>query len=452
MLNRTINEAKNIFRDKNLLIKYLAILGTALFFASDFRSAIFVRIFEKILPLDNEWIVNIVSFIPLILSLPLILKRKEKTKIFLIIYGICLVYFAISILLHLDSIYYYFRYKYGVQKVFLPTSGLFTFLYLSVLYDKKDYSDLFKVFALSAILLFAITVLQFLAAQHRGYWLYTNYKGLETKITYSLAFGFNASFVANMFLAMYFYCKKKILLMPVAISYAMAIIAGSRMALLLPPAFIGLYFIYLLINFKKYKKELLTALFGLLTIVLVFGGIYTYNSFKYKGIVEKKASETKTIKQKSLKSPPRNISIFKSGEAFKDNGREKIHKLVWKGLKGKEFFGLGAYGDRPFVAKKYIWGHSHGIHVEMLSNLGIFLSVPFVLLLANTFFSMIMKKRTYALIVYFMFVGTSTLLLTSLSFWREFYLWGCLAMAFLVMEKNDYWIIKLINLFRHNKR
>ena len=119
--------------------------------------------------------------------------------------------------------------------------------------------------------------------------------------------------------------------------------------------------------------------------------------------------------------------------------------MSFEGIKTSPILGLGAYGDRPWVSKQFIWGHSHNFILEVWSNLGLILGIPFGLLLLNTFMSMLTKKKDFIVVFYIIYVGISAIHMTSLSFWLVGYIWAILAFAFIKMDRKEFWFNRLIN-------
>ncbi|MDO4779068.1 MAG: hypothetical protein Q4A42_05900 [Tissierellia bacterium] len=486
-------EIKSRKWDKETLFRFLAIIGGVLFFAHELNIAIFVRIFT-LFKIENSIAVTITSFIPIILSVPLLTKRYRKLKIFYIIYLAIFLYFLVSILLNLESLEYYIRPKYGIHRVFFPSGGIFSIYYILLLYDKDNKSDILVLFILSALAIFAIGSLQFIAAKYRGYWVFENMKGNIGKLSYSLDFGFGMAFAINLFLGMAFIRNKNSYMALALMGYYMIITDGNRMSIVLPVAVTLLFIIYFsvngFINKLDLKKDLIKAVLILMSLIIVFAMTFIFRQlgitwipalaiiltlfllfFAVVRIVEKFNSKKNIVKsivvitllavvvssvfllkqkqasnnekRNNLKTKTRTIEMLSSGNIFYDNARKEIHGLVWSGLKNHPIIGLGAFGDRPLVAPKYIWGHSHGIHMELWSNLGLLFGLPFIIYLVNTFFVILFKNKNFDTIMYFVFVGTASLHLTSLSFWIEYYIWGLIAFSILSMNRNDYWIAKI---------
>ncbi len=476
---RTFETYGDVFKNKDTLFRLLAVFGMALFFANELNVAIFVRIFELI-GFGNQTAVWISYFIPFILTIPLLAKRFRQLKVFYWIFGLTLAYFCISMLFNLENLFYFVRPGYGMQKVFLPAGGVFSVYYINLLYDKDSSADLLNGFYLSGLGLFAISALQYIAAFQRGYWLSESSTGEIIQLGYSLTFGVNMAFAMNLLLCIYFCSNKKWLLLPVFIGNFMIFTDGNRMSLVLPFLYVILYFFYLLIQKEKPFKSVALPV---LTLLLAVFSVFLFTRYAEKS-ANKKAEEMTTVHETEAAenskpdeatnihaeentensqtekadneflgnvSKSRNLDKIFSGKVLESNSRGDIHRLVREGLKKSPFWGLGAFGDRPLVAPKYFWGHSHGIHYEIWSNLGIFLGVPFVLLLMNTFFAFYKKKKGFYNAVYFAFVGTAAIHLTSLSFWLAPYIFSIIGLSILVLDKEDFWAVKIIGKFKNKK-
>lgn len=452
----TQNKIRFIVNDKELLFRMLAILGGALFFANQLNTAIFVRVFT-LLRIPEPIPVYLTAFIPFLLSIPLLTRRYKQMKIFLVIYLIVFIYFVLSILFNLEDLQFYFRPAYGVEKVFIPSGGIFAIYYILLLYRKNDYSDLKTLMLLSAVFIFAISVMQFGMAKYRGHWLIGNSDGELIKSSYSMVFGFNMALAVNLFIAYSFIRNQKIYLLPAAIGYSTIMTDGNRMAIVLPVFGLLIMGVYMIIDALRRHVKVTriltkTAVYILgLVLVFVLTSQMTYmqiESAKRQAEINKNNNQNEETKDEIIIS--RNIQMLESGSIMFDNSRDEIHSYVLKGVKESPILGLGAFGDRPLVVPHFIWGHSHGIHLELWSNLGILFGLPFVLYLANTFFAAFTKKKHFLILIYLAFVGTAALHLTSWSFWLEYYIWAAIGLSILFMKKEDYWAYKLYKAIKRN--
>lgn len=432
-----------IFNDSLELKRFLAMIGAILFFARDFNIALFVRVFEFI-GFDNKMATLLQSFIPLVLALPLLIEKFNKAKLFFIVYLIVLSYFFISIIANPINYDYYFINFYGVDKVFRPSGGMFAILFITLLYDKEDNFYLYYTFLLTAILLGTLSLFQYIAASIRGYWTTINYIGEEIKINYSLTFGFNVAFMVNLFSAFYIFTKKKIFIIPIVLGYIGIIEAGNRMSLVLPLIFVFLYFIYTLINTIKNKTKTAnisemkrTSFIGII-LVITFLIVFIFHSTNYKN-----AGDTDIGGKNIGSEESRNLNLLGSGNILESNGRKEIRKASIRGIKTSPILGLGAYGDRPYVQKYHQAGYSHNFFIEVWSNFGMVLGIPLIIYLLNTFVFMLNQKKSFILVIYFSFLATAALHMTSLSLWIAIYLWTLIGISIVLMEKEDYWFYRL---------
>lgn len=429
--------------DKEELYKLLACIGSVLFFANDFNTALFVRIF-KMIGFNHDASIMLKSTMPLLFALPLSIKRLNKIKPFLIIYISMIIYFGITMIFNPNIIKYYFIDMYGVDRVFLPSGGVFAILFITLLYDKKDKSYLYYTFLFTAILIGGLSLLQYIAASIRGYWTTTNYIGEEIKINYSLTFGFNVALMVNIFSAFYIFTKKKIFIIPIVLGYMGIIEAGNRMSLVLPLMFVFLYFIYTLINIIKNKsrheniKDMKRVIFLGLILTLTFIIIFVFHSLYYE-----KSGDINIGGENIQSEESRNLNLFETGNILEKNGRDRITKASMRCISSSPILGLGAYGDRQCVFPVHHVGFSHNFFLEVWSNLGIILGIPLAIYLLNTLIFMLNQKKSFILVIYFSFLATAALHMTSLSFWMAFYLWTLIGISIVLMNKEDYWFYKL---------
>lgn len=456
MLISTRKYLSKALNDKEELYKLLACIGAVLFFAKDFNTALFVRIFEFI-GFDNDTAIILKAFIPLIFALPLTIKRFDKSKTFFKIYLIIAIYFAISFVLKPNNIEFFFIDMYGIDKVFLPSGGVFAILFINLLYDKEDYSYLYYTFLVTALLIGALSILQYISAAMRGYWTTTNYIGEEIKINYSLTFGFNVALMINIFSAFYMFTKKKIFLIPIVIGYMGIIEAGNRMALALPLMFVFVYFVYSLINLFKNKSDAenkkdlkrIIALGFIFVITFAFLFVINFISIKMSGDLDEDINIKDEISGENIKDDKsRNLNLLGSGNILEQNGRDRISKASMRCIKSSPILGKGAYGDRECVFPVHHVGFSHNFFLEVWSNLGLLLGIPLAIYLLNTLIFMLNQNKSFILLIYFSFLATAVLHMTSLSFWIAFYLWTLIGISIVLMKKEDYWIYNLYRKIR----
>ena len=271
-MTEKIDRVRDYPKLKDGWIRILALLAAGLFIGHELNIAFFVRLFT-FLGVRHELAVTVTSFIPFILSIPLMVKRFRRVRPFIIIYLSVMVFFAITVLLNPEARDIYFRPAYGIHKVFVPSGGIFALYYILLMYDKDDKSDLVNMLFLGASLLFLISIFQYGMAQVRGYWLTEGASGSELRINYSLVYGFNMSLVICIFTGLWFYRKKLGYLIIALFSYYTILTDGNRMSIILIFSFLFLLLIHNIVNKLKYKetfKPLIRNLMGILAFVLVF--------------------------------------------------------------------------------------------------------------------------------------------------------------------------------------
>jgi hypothetical protein len=399
----------------------LAIIGAVLYYSVDFNRAVFVRFFE-LFYINNETATTLSSFIPLLLVLPLLNRRRSALCRFTVFYLLVATYFAVSILLNVDNWQYYFRPQFGVHRVFRPDSGIFAIFFILVL-GKKRLIEI--TLQLTTFIMFVMHSMQFLRATTRGYWLYINQFGQEDHLSYSLEFGFGMAFVVVLCMYFGFTSKRRLYYLFSLLGYLMIIKAGNRMALILPFVFLILWFLHKKMSVCRNNacriRFLLNFIFkGVIVVITLF-------------LVLKLLMDYSHVLGLDLSSS-RNVSMIIDGTFLADNGRTHIRQLVWEGLKHRPLLGLGAFGDRPLVAPVYIWGHSHSFIFEVWSNLGLLFGIPFAFVLFYGWFRFTFCRKAFYSNLFLVFFSISFLHLTSLSFWLTPYIWSCFAL--LILERD----------------
>ncbi|PKK39783.1 hypothetical protein ABB02_00835 [Clostridiaceae bacterium JG1575] len=402
----------------------LAFLGGVLFFAQLVNQAVFVRLFQWG-GLENSIAVLAASFVPLFLLMPLAIVERRMTGWFLLVYALIGLYFLISIWLHPNDRLFYFLPRHGIDRVFRPDGGLFALLFLWVL---RKWERVDPVMKATALALFVLLLFQFVSAKMRGYWPIEGHLGEMRKLQYSLQFGFSMAFTVSLMAYCALVDKKKIYWGLAAVGYVMILMAGNRMALVLPLLFLLFFFFYARLNrchsAKEYQKFLLQVLLSAAILVALYFLLVVLLSFI-----------AKNINPGILKS--RNLRMIINGDFFFDNGRNSIHSWLWEGLNEHPILGLGAFGDRIYIGRHIIWGHPHSFFLEFWSNFGVILGTPLALLLLDTVVSMFAKKDNKWMGLFLVFLSTSVLHLTSLSFWYAPYLWALMGLGALALRAKD---------------
>lgn len=402
------------FLEKRSLIEWLTVLAAVLYFCQDLNKAIFVRLF-LFLRIPADIAILLAVSIPLLLVIPYFMQEEVPQCRFAILYSAVLVYFLLTLWIHPQYIYFYFRPSYGIQRVFRPDGGIFAVLFLLTLTDRKKSNFTFKLVALVSMAFYS---LQFIAARFRGYWPHENQYGVMGTLSYSMEFGFGMAFAVTLLLHFWLKTRKRSYLILALLGYVMIFMAGSRMALLLSPLYLFFHWLrYHIIhshNRKDYLKLAMKVGVIVLAVVLLF--------------VSAVLISQALIKSNKDFAKSRNLRMLAEGKIFDDNARSTIHRLVWKGIKAHPFVGLGAFGDRPLVAPYFIYGHSHSILYEIWSNFGILLGLPLILFIGLSVVAVLFTKKNPYGNLYLVFFSTSFLHLTSLSLWLEPYLWSYLTL------------------------
>lgn len=356
-----------------------------------------------------------VTMIPVTILLVLLQNIKVKNYLpFLLLYVVIVFCFLFTYLFHPEYSYFYTRESYGIVRVFRPDCALYAFLFFSLIDDPYELLKTVKNFAY--IDMAYLFIFQLIPALIRGYWIDTNYQGIETHYVYNLSFGYSLLLPTIVFL--YFFLKKKsylhLLLAVVGLFFIFT--QGSRGAMIIPIIFIGLMIISGVIDSKNvsYKIFKISAVITLLILLILFGNnmlIEIVSFFQSLGIQS------------------RTLELFIQGEVTNDSGRNIIWQSVVNAIEKGGIFGYGTYGDRPFVFPYHFVAYSHNIFLELICSFGVIGFIISAFIIADSVYMIFVCKKTIWKELFIIFFSISCQLLLSMSFWYVFEFWAAAAIA-----------------------
>lgn len=428
----------------NRLFLFSALCGTALYLASDAAKAFFVRLFQS-LGATNPQAVWLSALAVLALVLPRLLSRPRWALRFFGLFAVVAGYFALSYWLNPAVRPYFWRPVHGIARVFRPEAGLFVCAFFWALGDSKNID---RALHLTAWVAFVHRLLQFVRAQKVGYFIIQNHRGVDVHASYNLDFGFGTAFACCLFIYLLFRHRHWFYALPALVAYGMVLFAGNRMGLMLPPFCLTLCLFQGKASrtrgFWPLTKLIVALLVTLIALyALLFGslvglskmmtppeeGLSLTSALTTDQDVELEAMEADSAPLMDDETGrSRNLELFAQQEFFDGNSRDHIYSLSFNATLKHPILGLGAFGDRPAVAPRYIWGYSHNFFLEVWSNLGLVLGLPFVAALFFCAFSLYFSSSAYGLMVA-PFSAMACSLFTSHSFWYMPWVWALFALA-----------------------
>lgn len=322
------------------------------------------------IPTMTIFATSLVVFLPLILHF-LKSRRVNRNLVYsiLLVFAVIL-FFFVSYTLHPSYAEWYMRSDYGVwDAVLSPISGsIYTIFVFAIV---NDLDRVKKDFRYVAVLNFFTCGYQMIVALTRGYWEAYNARGEIIKSTYNVDFGYEALFVALLFL-IYFILEQKQIIKLIffagsVISTFWVIAYGSR----------GAIFSYGvgIILIVGYQIRRLSVMKQIAVWMTSFTGVVLLISF-YDVIVEKLYNLLRTANISS-----RTIAMLLSGDFMDKNGRDSISNMAIDIIRNQSIWGSGAFGDRPIIGTKYFWGYCHNIALEFFIDFGLIFGSIFLIAL-----------------------------------------------------------------------
>ena len=355
-------------------------------------------------------------YAPLILAIFLEGRHKKRVPwLFLVILILVAFYFLMSLLIHPSYLPWYTRETYGIwDTIFrLDNGGIYGFLFFAACTDEKE---LYKNIKAVGVFTFIFVVYQYLQFKSRGYWQDVNMYGETVQTSYGLTFGYNAAFVAIIFLSVFFYEKKKTALAISIASMILMLLQGSRGSSLV----ILVFFMFLYIR-KLFREGSIKAIASVLAIGILALLIYD----NLAGIITFIAS---VVSDKNLSS--RTLNALISNNFFDDSGRGAIKYIVEEQINSGSFWGHGGFGDRPYIGPFYYWGYCHNIILEFQMDFGkypgLILMILLIAMIVKKFIKVI-QDNDEKFYIFVVMLSISFKLLLSGTFWGDKYFWGLLA-------------------------
>lgn len=396
-----------------------------LFFSSDFFRLLFGSILARVSLSDFSLpLIWLLIYVPIVLAIMLRFACRKKVNLsFLVILLAVALYFWISILIYPSYSTWYQRDVYGIwDTIFRPDKGgIYGFLFFSLCTSSdKVYKNLKPIVAFN--LLFVLY--QYMQYLKLGYWTDIGASGVTIQTNYGLTFGYNAAFIACVFLAFYFFEKKLHYLVLGISSIIMMLLQGSRGSIIVVVIFLALVYI---------KKLAIEGAFKGIVSVAIISIIFLLMFMNLDSILKLLSS---FLDSNNLSS--RTLNAILSSNLFDDNGRNAIQGLVKSAIENGPFFGHGGFGDRPFIAPYYFWGYCHNIILEFQMDFG---KYPGFIMIVILLAALVKKAIQYIFdpnekfFVFAIILSIFMKLFLSSTFWGDRYFWALLAM--LLCWKKD---------------
>ncbi|MBQ6066467.1 MAG: O-antigen ligase family protein [Clostridia bacterium] len=342
-----------------------------------------------------------------------------------LLYAGVVVLFSATYLIHPEYKNWFLHDTYGIVPAFLtPVTGIWAFL---IIWLSNDNEKIVRNLKLVCFILWIFYLLRYISSVRRGYWIINDVNGEEVHSAYNLEYGYDMLFPTAFFGSYAFINGKKRYYLPFLIGIYAILMGGSRGAILWPIAMFPLMLPFQWHKMASRRRQYILVLFLLL---LAVGILFV---FYYQAVV---SLGVKLLTSLGINS--RTISSLLTGSFSNSNGRETIYKTVWGMIKNGGPFGWGVYGDRPVIGRKFRWGYSHNLFLEILVSFG-YLGGSVILILLTKGIIDLYRNCTdsFQQVIFITFFVTSFKLVFSNSFWYTGAFWVLLALMLKWRKKKS---------------
>ncbi|KEF38877.1 lipid A core-O-antigen ligase-like enyme [Schinkia azotoformans MEV2011] len=389
----------------------LASLCFIMFFSSDAISFVTTRILGFYDINEYSWILTtLIIYSPLFL-MPFAIGDRRHIRDFLLLWGIVLLAFTITLVIHPEYKGWFNHPLYSVSDyIFRPDRALYAYFMVRIINDPKRILICLKIVSYIFVI---YGLYQFLNAMKLGYWLTVSENGLR-RLPYSMSFGYDMMLPAIVFLYYTMRYKKVLHLALTVLCIFMILLAGSRAPLL----WIMVFFTVMLI--RSFVNSKVKVFWGLFAPFLLLGLINLNNIIRFIAVF---------LQQQGITA--RSIDMLLSGTMSDDNGRKDIYDIAIRMIKNSDFFGYGLYGDRYVIGNYYYWGYPHNIFLEILITFGVVIGGLLIFfMLYNIVRTLIKCKDQYWMDLFLIFLVCSLKLLLSYSYWYVPEFWAAIAVVY----------------------
>lgn len=331
---------------------------------------------------------------------------------------IFIVYFLIgalmvtTILIHPEYISWYTHKQYGITEQFLDMgSGIWAFLIIALY---KDDERLLRDLKIVTALVFLAYITKFVGAMARGYWIVGSSR---RHASYDMEFGFRILFATG-FWGVYGMLKNKRYLILYVIGLLVILLGGSRAAFIW-----GLAALLAVLPYKykdmstRQKRALIIAAIVFIPLVILIVMNLERIIMALAGVLRRLGFSSRTL-----------VSMAR-GTMSEDNGRSIIYSMAIQLIKTGGPFGRGFYGDRLYIGRRFYWGYSHNVFLELMVTFGYVGGTILSIALVYGIYRLYKKATdTTRRVIFLTFLVMSFKLILSNSFWYEPTFWGMLAL------------------------
>lgn len=289
------------------------------------------------------------SGVPVLFSLPIIIKEKPYSFVMLYLITICSSLF--SILFHYYTTEFIIAHFFELYLMCLPT-------FLCML-SLSDFRALYKYGKTYSLLIFFASIFYLFCNMRLG-------RNLADKINYNMSLGYKMLLPAILFFYYYLIEKNFLYLVCSLLTTFIILVLGSRG----PVACFGFFVIFSTLIKKKDTKEKIKVVLFVLFVACSFFFLNDIADF-FISFFEKNGINARSLK------------YLKGGAFFSnESGRDVLRHIGFIGFMDNFYFGMGLFGDRLLNNGMYIHNFALEILIQFGFIVGSFLLVVFFSFLA----------------------------------------------------------------------
>ncbi|NLM19704.1 MAG: O-antigen ligase family protein [Clostridiaceae bacterium] len=412
----------------------IADFAMILFFAQRFITYLMVSSLGKIGP------VFIMGILGLMYVVAVVYKYKQNKRLdFLIFFALFFLVITLSFLSILripDLKFWIFGSQMNLPVQLIDVRKTIFALLIVILV--KDFNKILRNIYYASLLNFVYLLYQAVLYLLSGNW--DAYYSLPARnMIYNMSYGYEMIFVCIVLIIMAFIKKSLILLTMGSLALACSTFFGSRGSLLIFMTFALLMILVYAgdspkINRTTIKEKLRYLLNVILVITISFLLMLlipkldrALDNLKEKWapaeseLALMEGSDDLAESEDTLSS--RTVDSVIGGEFLDSNGRIKIWQTAFNSYLESPIFGKGIYGDRLEVGKRWYWGYSHNIVLELMNHFGIFGLAFFGYLLYSVIKKIIRSPEKTTRLLYIIVLSLCAKLFLSDSYLISAYFW-----------------------------
>ena len=367
----------------------------------------------------TKYCLAVILFAPLLIACFSEAKILRKEIVFVLIYVFFVILFQVNLWLHPSYGIYYNRPVFGIEEIFFGVSRGSIWLLLAFVGITQAEKAL-KCIHISAIINLIYSTYELHQKQLVGYWETYNNAGKITHHSYSLTFGYQVIFCAIVFLYFFLEYRRFFDLICVFIALFYDITEGSRGSMICLGVFLVLY-----VFVTAQKTNLNNRIIIVTSVLLVVTLVHLLKNKIILGLVG-------IFDRLNISS--RTLDMLISGNITDDNSRDVIRDLCYEAIQKQGFWGMGPFGSRTIIARKFYWGYPHNLAIELMMDYGVVIAVIILGTLAIGAICVLLYGEIKRKIVFIILLSMVIKLFMSATYWEDGFFWGCIGWMYMTIK------------------